>query len=100
MTGKGGRFGTNQQHEARLRALGYLLAKKGYLEDGLALIALGDGFSVTGLRRPPAPQSNPLRIALRREAPPPPASPTIHAETITADDLDAAHAELLRRDRG
>jgi hypothetical protein len=98
MTGRGGRSGPDQQHEARLRALGYLLAQKGYLEDGLAIVAIGDDFAVTGLRQPPAPQSNPLRFSLRREAPPAPPAPTIHAETITADDLDAAHAELRRRD--
>ena len=96
MTGEIRRPGGGQRHAARLGALGYLLATKGYLEDGLAIVALGDGFVVTGLRRTPQPESDRLRFSLRREAPAPPPQPTPHAETITAADLDAAIEELKR----
>lgn len=97
MTGQMRHPGANQQHEARLRALGALLTSRGYLADGLAIVAIGDDFVITGLRQPP-PQSDRLRLSLRREEPPPPPPPTMHAETITAAELDAARAELRRRD--
>lgn len=39
-------------HEARLRALGYLLDERGYELAGLCILTVGDGFEVTGLRVP------------------------------------------------
>jgi hypothetical protein len=40
-------------HERRLRALGYLLDRRGYERDGLCILAVGDGFEVAGLGVPP-----------------------------------------------
>jgi len=39
-------------HEARLRALGYLLDERGYELAGLCILTVGDSFEVTGLRVP------------------------------------------------
>ncbi len=39
-------------HEQRLRALGRLLDERRYERDGLCIIAVGDGFAVTGMRVP------------------------------------------------
>jgi hypothetical protein len=39
-------------HEQRLRALGRLLDERRYERDGLCIIAVGDGFAVSGLRVP------------------------------------------------
>lgn len=38
--------------EERLRALGTLLDERGYERDGLCILALNDGYEVTGLRVP------------------------------------------------
>jgi len=40
-------------HERRLRALGLLLDERGYERDGLCILAIDGGFSVTGLQVPP-----------------------------------------------
>ena len=39
-------------HELRLRALGRLLDQRGYSRDGLCILAIEDGFAVSGLRVP------------------------------------------------
>ena len=65
--------GQERYHAARLGALGYLLERRRYARDGLAILAVGGGFAVTGLCRP---------SRWRRAAVP-------CAETITAAELDA-----------
>lgn len=63
-------------HEARLRALGQLLDERGYDREGLCVLAIGNGFEVTGLRASPAHDIEQ------------------HTETINAEDLDAVAARL------
>ena len=88
----------DHRHEGRLRALGQLLDGLGYLADGLVVLAVAGGLEVTGLRRAPLPGSNPLRVALRREAPPVPAEPELTAALFTWEELDTVSAELHRHD--
>ncbi len=41
-----------ETNERRLRALGYLLDQRGYEREGLCILAVGDGFEVSGLGVP------------------------------------------------
>ena len=81
----------DHRHEAQLRALGQLLDDLGYLDDGLVILAVADGLEVTGLRRAPQPGSNPLRLALRREAAPAPPAPELAATFFTWEELDTVN---------
>ena len=66
-----------ESHEARLRALGYLLDQRGYDRHGLCILEVDDGFEVNGL----APRLGP---------------PTVDQQTasIGDDELRAAIAAL------
>ncbi|MGN6363072.1 MAG: hypothetical protein ACTHNK_22080 [Thermomicrobiales bacterium] len=66
-------------HEARLRALGYLLDQRGYAAHGLCILAVEDGFEVTGLLAKDG-------VGMLEREP--------QAETITVDELAAALAGM------
>ena len=61
--------------EARLQALGCLLDRRGYAAHGLCILAVGDGFEVTGLLTKEG-------VGVLEQDP--------QAETITAAELAAA----------
>jgi hypothetical protein len=67
----------SDSHEARLRALGCLLDQREYAAHGLCILAVGDGFEVTGLLAKDG-------VGMLEREP--------HAETITAAELAAALA--------
>jgi hypothetical protein len=70
-------------HERRLRALGLLLDERDYARDGLCILAIKGGFSITGLRVPPRGASYDL---------------VQHTETISAEEVDAVAARLRDRE--
>lgn len=69
-------------HERRLRALGLLLDERGYERDGLCILAIEGGFSVTGLRIPPRGTHHDL---------------VQHTETVSTAEVEALAARF--RDR-
>jgi len=74
---------TPATHERRLRALGLLLDERGYERDGLCILAIEGGFSVTGLRVPPRGAAYDL---------------VQHTDTVDTAEIEALMARF--RDRG
>ena len=72
-------------HEQRLCALGHLLDQRGYERDGLCVLAVGEGFEVSGLRIP----ARGAAYDLAHEA-----------DQITAAEVEDALAHLGKRGRG
>jgi hypothetical protein len=66
-------------HERRLRALGALLDERGYERDGLCILAIEGGFSVTGLQVPPRGATYDL---------------VQHTETVSTAEIDALAARF------
>ena len=77
------RRGARDTHERRLRALGLLLDERGYERDGLCVLAIDGGFSVTGLRVPPRGSQYDLAQ---------------HTETIRAEEVEAVAARFRDRE--
>ena len=73
---------TSATHERRLRALGLLLDERGYERDGLCILAIDGGFSVTGIQVPPRGATYDL---------------VQHTETVSTAEIEAV--ALRFRDR-
>lgn len=70
-------------HERRLRALGVLIDEHGYERDGLCILGIAEGFSVTGLQVPARGANHDL---------------VQHTETFSNEEVEAVAARFRDRE--